>query len=266
MQLLRALAVVALVGALAACGGGGSSSGNGGPVATPGFILLAVPDPAGSNTWVSYTTSPPQPGPAHVLPTRGREVRIAFSAPIGSTFAVALRALSGAVTTIPENTGTVADPDAGYFQIVSVDPNQNPPLYTMLVRAPAALPDPDNYDVLVVHKSLRTDMTDSAAMVVPLRKAEFTVTITVVGAGHVTSNPPGITCGTAFSGSALTDCSHNFGPSLVPVTVVLNPNSNDQDTTRFMGWSGDCPSGVQSCPLSLDGTTPRTATATFVAR
>jgi len=263
-QLLGALTAFLLLAALTACGGG--KTGNGGPVATPTFILLAVPDPAGSNTWVSVTTSPPQPGPAHVLPTTGRMVRIVFSAPIGSTFAVSLRALSGAVTTLPENTGTISDPNAGYFQIVSVNPNQNPPLYTMHVRAPAALPDPANYDVLVVHKSLRTDMTDSAAMVVPLRKAEFTVTVTVVGSGHVTSNPPGITCGTAPSGSSLADCSHNFGPSLGLVTVVLDPHSNDLDTTRFGGWTGDCPQNVQSCALSLDGATPRAATATFEAR
>jgi hypothetical protein len=198
-----------------------------------------------------------------VLPTRGRAVRLIFSAPVGATFAVSLRAVTGPVTTLTENLGTPAPPDAGFFQILSVNPNQG--LYTMYVRAPKSLPDPENYDVLVVHKSLRTDMTDSPAMVVPLRKAEFTLTVTVVGSGHVTSSPAGIQCGTGQLGSVLTDCSHNF-VSLVPVQVTLYPHSNDLETTRFGGWTGDCPSSVQICAVALDGATPRNATATFAAR
>jgi hypothetical protein len=109
-------------------------------------------------------------------------------------------------------------------------------------------------------------MTDSNAMVVPLRRRRFTVNVTVAGDGHVTSNPAGVQCGTAFSGASLTQCSNDFGPSSGPVQVTLNPNSNDPAATRFRGWAGDCTPNVQSCVLMLDGTAPAAATATFEAR
>lgn len=258
---LPAATLVALaVAVLAACGGGG---GSGGQMATPTFSSLQIPDPSGSSTWTTFPTSP---SPAEVLPTRGRGVRVLFSAPVGSVFAVSLRDLSGAVTTLTENMGSPPPPDTGYFQIVSEDPQPNPPIYTMYVRAPMSLADQLSYDVLVVNRSLRTDMADSNAMVVQLRRRRFTVTVTVNGAGHVTSNPAGIQCGTAFSGAALTQCSNDFGPSTGPVQVTLNPNSNDPTVTRFRGWAGDCAPNVQSCVLTLDGTVPAAATGTFEAR
>jgi hypothetical protein len=90
----------------------------------------------------------------------------------------------------------------------------------------------------------------------------FTVTVQVIGNGHVTSNPPGIQCGTTSSGAPLTNCSYEFGPG----QVKLNPGSNNLNTTKFIAWSGNCPPGVQVCQLTLDGKAPVSATATFGGR
>ncbi|NOT43539.1 MAG: hypothetical protein HOP14_02915 [Acidobacteria bacterium] len=176
---------------------------------------------------------------------------------------MSLRALDGSITPLALNSGTPAPPDAGYFQIVDVNVSSSPAIYTMYARAPATLTDPANYDVLVVNRSLRADRTDSAPMTLALRARKiFTVSVMVNGSGHVTSNPGGIQCGTSFSGAALSPCTFTFGAG----TVSLLPNANDTSTTRFLGWSGNCAPGVQVCTLTLDGSGPLVAVATFVAR
>jgi hypothetical protein len=250
---LVALGVALLAGCTPPPPGGGAKP-------TPTFGQLQIPDPSGSNNWTSFTTNAPPP---EVLPTRGRGVRILFYAPAGSAFAVSLRELDGTLTPLLESTPPVAGPTGGFFQILNVNPNPNPAIYDMYVRAPTSMMDPANWDILVVNRSLNTNMTDSMPMVVPLRARKvFTVTVMVVGDGHVTSSPGGITCGTGYSGGNLTPCSYEFGPG----TVTLNPNSNDSNVTRFLGWSGNCPPMIQSCTLTLTGSGPSIATATFVAR
>jgi hypothetical protein len=251
--------LVASFAALALLAGCETNPTRSGKLDKPTFSTLEIPQPSGGG-WTTFSTSSP---PAEVLPTRGRAVRIWFYAPLGSAFDVALRALDGTLTSLPQNHGAPVPPEEGYYQIVSENTALNPPLYTMYVRAPLSLADPANFDILVVNKSLRTDVTDSDPMVEPLRHRKvFTVTVQVVGNGHVTSNPPGIQCGTTSSGMALTDCSHEFGPG----QVNLNPGSNDLNTTKFSAWSGNCEAGVQVCQLTLDGMAPAAATATFVAR
>lgn len=245
-----ALAVALLAGCNTVPGGG--------QLTTPTFNTLEIPNPAGG--WMTFSTSSPPP---EILPTKGRAVRLWFYAPVGATFDVSLRALDGTLTMLPDSHGNPMPPETGYFQVVDVNVNLNPPAYTMYVRAPLSLPDPANYDILVVNKSLRTDVTDSAPMVVALRQRKvFTVSVVVNGNGHVTSNPAGIQCGTAPSGAALTDCTHEFGPG----QVSLAPGSNDLNTTKFVGWTGNCAPGVQVCTFTLDGMAPVRATATFGPR
>jgi hypothetical protein len=268
-RLFLAGASVALaVAVLAGCGGSGGQATQ---LPAPTFGSLEIPDPSGSNNWVTFSTNSP---PAAVLPTRGRGVRVNFYAPVGSKFSVSLSPLAGPepvrphrtqVATLTENTGTPAPPEAGYFQIFAEHPSGSQAIYRMYVRAPLSLRDPANYDILVVNRSLRSDQTDSNPMVVPLRhRPVYTVTVQVIGNGRVISTPGGIECGTGSLG-ALTQCSHEFGPG----TVHLDPNSNNDPnapnpTTRFKGWEGNCPDGVGSCTITLDGTAPYAAKATFV--
>jgi Ca2+-binding RTX toxin-like protein len=69
------------------------------------------------------------------------------------------------------------------------------------------------------------------------------------GAGSVTSDPAGITCGG--------DCSHKYEIG-TEVTLTATPNA----TSAFSGWEGGGCSGSSRCTLTLDGST--TVRATFV--
>jgi hypothetical protein len=242
---------------LANCDGGDHT---GGKLATPMFATLQVPgSPAG--TWRTVLSSTSL---FVVLPVSGRAVHVLFTAPGGSVFTVSLRALNnGPVTPLSEVTssGSQPPPNDGYFQVVKEDPTTSSPTYTMYVRAPAGLADPNNYDIQIVNHTLRTDTTDSDPMVVSLRKTNFTVTVTVTGPGHVISTPAGIQCGTSPLGHALTDCVHDF--ALGPVSLA--PNSNDPSTTHFDGWTGNCDPRQQVCVVVLDGTAGAIANATFGA-
>jgi hypothetical protein len=246
-------AALALVVAASGCGGGNNST----PIATPTFGQLEIPDPSGSNNWTTYSTSAPPP---RVLPTRGRGVRLRFYAPQQSAFAVSLRDVNGAtVANVPFNSGQPAPPEAGYFQIIEERPDGDDAIYHMYVRAPQSLADPANYDILV---AVRTGGGDGSPMVVVLRQRPvFTVTVRVVGSGRVVSTPPGIQCG-VFNTSVPQVCTYEFGPG----TVRLDPNSHDNQVTRFKEWGGNCAAGVQSCELTLDGTAAVAALATFEPR
>lgn len=75
----------------------------------------------------------------------------------------------------------------------------------------------------------------------------LTVAKTGSGSGIVTSDPAGISCGTA--------CSASFPQSLVTLTATADPNST------FAGWSSGGCSGTGPCQVTLEETT--TVTATF---
>jgi hypothetical protein len=84
----------------------------------------------------------------------------------------------------------------------------------------------------------------SAPLLVTLdTEPNFTVTVRVVGPGHVTSTPSGI------NGCRAT-CQYDFGP----YAVRLDANSEDPGTTRFLGWTGNavCPAS-NSCTVNPDG-------------
>jgi hypothetical protein len=80
------------------------------------------------------------------------------------------------------------------------------------------------------------------------------VTVIVVGAGTVTSVPPGIACPT-------TSCEADFVEGS-PVALAAIPDLLSGAT--FTGWGGDCAgSGTEPfCQLTMDGTA-KTVTATF---
>jgi YVTN family beta-propeller protein len=82
-----------------------------------------------------------------------------------------------------------------------------------------------------------------------------TISVTIVGNGTVTSNPPGIECG--FSPLHGNSCAASFAPG-TSVTLTAFANS----PSIFGGWSGAC-SGTGSCILT--GNTDDSVTATFVS-
>jgi hypothetical protein len=223
-------------------------------------VLSSLEIPTATGSWSTYSTSVP---PSEVLPTRGRVLRLRLYAPVGSSFGVTLKSPDGTETMLQQNFGAVVPADIGYFEIVSVNTALNPPLYLVHIRSPLSLMDPANFDVLVVNRSLRTDVTDSDALIVRLgQRKVFTVTVQISGNGHVTSNPPGIQCGTSSSGAVMSPCSYEFGNG----PVVLNPAANDLNTTKFIGWSGNCDPAAQVCQFTLNGMAPINAKATFGPR
>jgi hypothetical protein len=208
-----------------------------------------------------------------VLPANRNMVRIHLLAPTGSVFKVTVRA-TGASTEPSLAEGTPAQSGAGFFsasQDVTINPT-NPAAFTMLVQLPAALAPtpPIPLEILVVNRSLRTDVTDSDPMIVSLAATPVpppvttmsTVTVVVNGPGHVVSNPPGIACGTSSLGNPMQPCSFNFSPG----TVKLEPNSVDNRVNHFDGWISGCPAlaGDGSCLVSVDGVhNPGAVTAAF---
>ncbi|HEX2058828.1 MAG TPA: peptidoglycan DD-metalloendopeptidase family protein [Actinomycetota bacterium] len=76
------------------------------------------------------------------------------------------------------------------------------------------------------------------------------LTVTVEGAGSVTSSPEGIDCGS--------DCDETYSPGSV---VVLTAQPDDLYT--FAGWGGAC-SGTDPCELQMRSPTEVTATFTLV--
>jgi hypothetical protein len=84
---------------------------------------------------------------------------------------------------------------------------------------------------------------------VPGPAGQFSLNISVVGSGRVTSMPGGIDCGA--------DCAENYN-SGANVTLTATPGTG----FRFSGWSGAC-SGGGACVAAMSAN--RTVTATFAA-
>ncbi len=79
---------------------------------------------------------------------------------------------------------------------------------------------------------------------------QFALTVTLVGAGSVRSDPAGIDCGST--------CTANFGAGTT-ITLVATPGTGQ----RFAGWSGACSGSTVTC--SVVTSAARAVTASFEA-
>lgn len=246
LQKILILPLIALV--LAAC----PASEGTGPLETP--VLVRVEEPQG-NGWAPVTLAGLTRPDAQVMPVRA--VRLVFTGPLG-TYEPSVQSLDGQVV-IPIPSGrSAAAPDGSYYEMAGVDANTSPPTHTMFIRLPSDLPDTLNFNLRLQNRSLNSNRTSSNFLLVQVsRRPLYTVSVTVTGNGRVTSNPPGIVCGTSFSGQPLTTCSFDFGQ---PGAVELLPNSGGNLT--FSGWGGACPANTQVCTLRLSGL-PVSASANF---
>ncbi len=86
---------------------------------------------------------------------------------------------------------------------------------------------------------------------------QFTMTVTVHGAGTVTSNPAGINC-TSTTGATNT-CTASFG-SGVPVWLTADEDDTTTPPHVFDGWSGDCTGTAVTCLNTMDANHAVTAT------
>jgi len=221
----------------------------GGKQPTPVLVGLRVPG-ATLGSFVPAFPAPPMPPPFKVLPVTDGIVQVLFNAPTGSVFSVSARVAGATSNGTPLAESTHFQAGAGGFNVISVDASS---VYTMEVQLPLILTAPPTAipaDILVVNRSLRTDMTDSDPMVVSLLPMLSTVTVVVNGAGHVISSPPGIKCGISPLGHVMAPCSFDFPPG----TVTLEPNSRDNRVDHFDGWTSGCPGPPDSsCILTVDG-------------
>lgn len=231
---------------------------------TPALLQLSTFGVAGGQ-WASAGPSAPLTYYVLPLPAPEKGVLLLLNAPYPSSLT-----MSAIDTTVPPPMGPVAfglaeiaagdpEPTTGYFRVDRVDTAGGLTRWFVTVGPPAAflLPRPVSRYLIGITNVSHNPLTSGAARTsAPLlitldTRPDYTVRVRVVGPGHVTSNPSGIHCGRT--------CESGFGPN--PVTVTLNPGSDDPSTTRFLGWGGNCLGG-NPCTLNLTGA-PANAVATF---
>jgi len=92
-----------------------------------------------------------------------------------------------------------------------------------------------------------TTMNAARSVMATFTQVTYSMGVTVVGSGSVSSSPSGITCGAS--------CSASF-PSGTSVTLTATPATG----YAFSGWSGSC-TGTGTCVTSMSGA--KAVTATF---
>jgi hypothetical protein len=257
---------------LASTPGPRGQTGNGLPAAqTPMYLAVAAPfiDDSGNKTW--QTIGAWQPGQYVVLPLKiVPEIRVYFSAPYPSKFHMTTSALIQVPTTTPgsggamnqsldlaEYDGSQQGPTTGYFQLINVDPQANPPKWEYTIRIPDAFEALTTITVAISNISENPIYTgaqqESDPMQFSLGDGGTDVNVGVFvpldpGLDMVTSDPPGIDCRSS--------CTFRYiGWSSVELTAKPG-------YFYFEGWSGDC-SGTQTCTLKLDGNA-KSVVATFM--
>ncbi|MDT3777453.1 hypothetical protein PJI16_07760 [Nitrospira sp. MA-1] len=91
-------------------------------------------------------------------------------------------------------------------------------------------------------------MTAARAVTATFTPVQRTLTVTKIGTGTVTSNPPGISCGN--------DCTGSYANG-TPVTLMAVASA----VSTFEGWSGSGCTGTGTCVVTM--TAAHTVTATF---
>jgi len=98
------------------------------------------------------------------------------------------------------------------------------------------------YDHFACGQATESDVWEIA------EEAPIQLSVTVQGAGDVTSTPAGINCGS--------DCSETYDV-VTGVTLTATPSGS----AVFAGWSGACTGTSTTCTLTMNG--PKLVTATF---
>jgi len=216
----------------------------GGPPAAPTMLSLEIPSNAFGNGFSGITPAvfPTATTPANyfVLPlltTTSPIVRAVVRSPYPSDLTVTATS-GGQTVTLPQIPSSNQGPATGYFQVISVTPN-NPATWVIVIRYPNSFQG---------SKSISTMISDtvggvaSAPLPFTMSFRGSTVSVSIVTAnndGRVTSNPAGIDCpGT---------CSADF---LGWTSVVLSQGVL-HNQTQFTGWTGNCVGSGNTCTVQL---------------
>lgn len=126
--------------------------------------------------------------------------------------------------------------------------------------SPERLPRRALVTTLAVLGVLLVAVARAGAAVLPLSPAQTrTLTVTVHGAGQVTSDPAGLTCGPPAAGSATVSCTGSFG-----ATATVRLRATASTGYAFAAWGHTCSSEPQ-CDVQMLGTN-RTQDAYFRPR
>lgn len=165
-------------------------------------------------------------------------VRAVLNSPYPSDLAVTAASGSGAPVTLPQIPNGNPGPATGFFQVVTLVPN-NPATWTIFIRYP---------DTFQGSKLISTRITDtvgglpSAPLTFNMSFRGSTLMVSIVtdnGDGKVTSTPSGIDCPPT--------CTADFTTS----TNVILTQSVLHNQTEFIGWTGNCTGGGNSCSVPL---------------
>lgn len=217
----------------------------GGAPAAPSMLSLEIPSNAFGNGFSGVTPAvfPTATTPANyfvlpLLPTTAPIVRVLLRSPYPSDLTVTATDTTGSQTaTLPQIPSGSPGPSTGYFQIISVTPN-NPATWYIVIRYPNSFQG---------SKSISTMISDtvggvaSAPLTFTMSFRGSTVNVSIVTAnndGRVRSNPPGIDCPGV--------CSFDF----LGWTSVVLTQSVLHNQTEFIGWTGNC-SGTGGCTVQL---------------
>lgn len=213
--------------------------------AAPTMLSLQIPNNAFGTGFAGVTPAvfPTATTPANyfvlpLLPTTAPVVRAFLSSPYPSGLAVtATGATGGPTVTLPQIPSGTPGPSTGYFQVISVTPN-NPATWHIVIRYPNSFQG---------SKSISTMISDTVGglasapltFVMSFRGSTVMVSrVTQNNDGRVRSNPPGIDCPTV--------CTFDFLSS----TSVMLTQSVTSNSTEFTGWTGNC-SGTGNCTVQL---------------
>jgi hypothetical protein len=165
-------------------------------------------------------------------------VRAVLSSPYPSDLTVTAASGSGAAVTLPQVPNGNQGPTTGFFQVITLVPN-NPATWTIFIRYP---------DTFQGSKMISTNITDtvgglaSAPLTFNMSFRGSTLMVSIVtdnADGKVTSTPAGIDCPPT--------CSADFTTS----TNVVLQQSVLHNQTEFIGWTGNCVGGGNTCSVSL---------------
>jgi hypothetical protein len=182
-----------------------------------------------------------------------------FNASVGTSFAAPLVAgtvalmLSVQPSLAPAQVRTLLQATARPFPTTGGDNSDGTPVPQCTLPQPIGATQVEQLQCYCTTPTCGAGMLDAGAAVLAVQG--IALTVTKYGSGTLTSNPPGITCGS--------DCSEIYtGGTIVTLTAIPELNAPDGGY-RFAGWGGDC-SGFGTAPTcTLGMNAAKTVSATF---
>jgi uncharacterized repeat protein (TIGR02543 family) len=209
-------------------------------VVKAGTVVTLTATPASGSTFGGWSGACTGTGSCSVTMTQARSVTATFtlSSPTTYTLTASKSGVgSGTITSSPAGINCGASCSAGFSSGTSISLAATPNSGSSFAGWTGACTGTTSCTVsMTANKSVSAQFDTSPT--------NYTLTVTKIGSGFVSSTPAGISCGTTCTLTLPAGSS-----------VTLTPGSG-----VFMGWSGAC-GGTTTCTIIMDAS--KTATATF---